>query len=257
MYMPTKPKLKLNQRWETLKTKAQIALAAFFTVALIFAIVMLPTIMITHRNLSLAPKDQLDAEAAIRSSFIQMVAGMVLIAGLYFTARGFRLTREGHITDRYSKAVEHLGNENPDVRIGGIYALERIMRDSVNDKETIVDVLATFVREHTKSGHRKPSIEKVTADVQAALNVIGRRPDIEKESTRLDFYHSGLNDADLSSADFRNAMFYYSQLDGASFSGSQLQGAGLSFCTARGAAFTNSNARGANFVNASDLLPKN
>ena len=54
---------------------------------------------------------------------MQLVGGAVLIAGLYFTARGFRLTREGHITDRYAKAVEQLGHEAADVRIGGIFAL--------------------------------------------------------------------------------------------------------------------------------------
>lgn len=229
----------------------QILLVVFLASSTLFVIMKFPQYLITHRHLSLSPKDQLDAEAAVRSSLIQLLGGVVVITGLYFTARGFRLTREGHITDRYAKAIEQLGNQNADVRLGGIYALERLMRDSVIDRETIIDVLATYVREHTKSGHRRPSTEKVTADVQAALNVLGRRLGTEKESKQLNFYHAGLNDADLSGGDFRNAMFYYSCLEGASFSGAQLDGAGLSFCKAARAAFTRSVARGANFVNAS------
>jgi uncharacterized protein YjbI with pentapeptide repeats len=196
----------------------------------------------------LTAKEQLDAEAGLRSSVIQVIGGAILIAGLYFTARGFRLTREGHITDRYSKAIEQLGNSNADVRIGGIYALERIARDSTADRETIIEVLTTFIREHTSAGHRTPSDAKVEADVQAAISVIARRPNVEIETRPLDFYHSGLNDANFRSGDFRNAMFYYSRLDSSHFAGAKLDGAGLSFCRAKGAAFTNSSARGADFV---------
>jgi len=39
------------------------------------------------------------------------------------TARTFELTERGHLTDRYSKAIEQLGNDNLDVRLGGIYSL--------------------------------------------------------------------------------------------------------------------------------------
>jgi uncharacterized protein YjbI with pentapeptide repeats len=128
--------------------------------------------------------------------------------------------------------------------------LERIARDSPVDRETIVEVLTTFVREHTSDGHRTPSDAKVEADVQAAISVIARRPNVEVETGRLDFYNSGLNDAHFRSGNFRGAMFYYSRLDGAHFAGAKLDRAGLSFCKARGAAFTKSSARGANFVNA-------
>ena len=34
------------------------------------------------------------------------------------------------MTDRYTKAIEQLGSDKLDVRIGGIYALERVARDS-------------------------------------------------------------------------------------------------------------------------------
>jgi hypothetical protein len=36
------------------------------------------------------------------------------------TARTFELTERGHLTDRYSKAIEQLGNDTLDVRLGGI-----------------------------------------------------------------------------------------------------------------------------------------
>ena len=55
------------------------------------------------------------------------------------------------ITERFSKAIELLGNkESLDVRIGAIYALERIARDSQPDHWTVMEVLTAFIREHAK-----------------------------------------------------------------------------------------------------------
>jgi hypothetical protein len=40
-------------------------------------------------------------------------------------------------------------SEALDVRIGGIYALERVARDSDKDHPTVIKVLTTFVRVHS------------------------------------------------------------------------------------------------------------
>lgn len=48
------------------------------------------------------------------------------------------ITARGHITDRYSKAVEQLGaDKSITVRLGGLYALKRIANESPNDLSTI------------------------------------------------------------------------------------------------------------------------
>ncbi len=227
----------------------RVLLGSVVLLLLLAIVFYLPEAVIAHRGLLLSPKDRLDAEASLRGAIVQLLGGFVLIAGLYFTAKGFQLTREGHLTARYSQAIEHLGHDKMDVRIGGIYELERLTRDSAADASTVIDVLVTFVREHTKSGHKTPSKEKVTADIQVALKIIGRRVSSNGHE-RLDFYFSGLNEADLSNGSFEHAVFYYSSLEGALFSGSRLDDAGLSFCQAERAAFTGCVARQANFVNA-------
>lgn len=135
------------------------------TLVLIFSVLLwlvtdLPRQLLALRGISLPADQLLTAEASIRSSLIQLLGGLVVVAGLYFTAKGFNLTREGHITDRYSKAIEHLGSQSADIRIGGIYALARIARDSSNDYAMVIEVLTAFVREHTSSGHREPSEKK-------------------------------------------------------------------------------------------------
>jgi hypothetical protein len=61
-------------------------------------------------------------------------AGLFAAGALVFTAQNFVLTRravelsrrtldlteQGQVTDRYTKAIEQLGSEKPDVLIGGI-----------------------------------------------------------------------------------------------------------------------------------------
>jgi hypothetical protein len=223
-----------------------VVLALVVSALALWAVLFLPRTIIDERHLTLQPKDRLDAEASVRSALIQLLGGGVLVAGLYFTARGFRLTREGHITNRFANAIEQLGHDNPDVRIGGVFSLERITRDSAGDRQTVVEVLATFVREHTRDGPRTPKSNTVNADVQAALTVLGRRTAVSEEARRLNLYHSGLNDADLMGADLRGAMLYYSRLVDASFPRARLDDAGLSFCYAERAAFSHASARGAN-----------
>jgi hypothetical protein len=64
-----------------------------------------------------------------------------LACGAHTGALNFSLARQGQVTDRYTKAIEQLGSDKLEVRIGGIYALERIAHDSPRDHPTIMEVL--------------------------------------------------------------------------------------------------------------------
>jgi len=120
------------------------------------------------------------ARDAARGRLLTLGAGVFAAGALVYTARNFSLSREGQVTDRYTKAIEQLGSDKLDVRIGGIYALERIARDSERDHQTVIEVLAAFVREH--SHEPWPQSERglglpdhaTRPDVQVAINVIGR-----------------------------------------------------------------------------------
>ncbi|MCG8919424.1 pentapeptide repeat-containing protein [Actinokineospora sp. PR83] len=50
------------------------------------------------------------------------------------------------ITDLYTKAVEQLGSEKAPVRLGGLYALERLAQDHAEQRQTIVNVLCAYLR---------------------------------------------------------------------------------------------------------------
>jgi uncharacterized protein YjbI with pentapeptide repeats len=50
------------------------------------------------------------------------------------------------ITEQYIKAVEQLGHENPSVRLGGLYALDRLGRNHVDQRQVVVDVWCAYLR---------------------------------------------------------------------------------------------------------------
>ena len=122
------------------------------------------------------------------------------------------------IDDRFTKAIEQLGNENRDMRIGGIYALERLMKDSPADQPTIVEILTKFVREHSPwSGELsktalKEKSKQPEADIQATLSVLGRRTPVADERP-----------LDLSFVDMRGARLENANLGRAGLSGTNLQ----------------------------------
>lgn len=60
------------------------------------------------------------------------VGGAIVVGtGLLYTARNYRLSRRGQVTDRFTIALERLGSSELYVRIGGVHALEHVMRDSI------------------------------------------------------------------------------------------------------------------------------
>jgi hypothetical protein len=108
-----------------------------------------------------------------------------------------KTAEQGHITDRFTKAIEQLGSEKLAVRLGAIYALERLSKDSKEDHWTIMEVLTAYVRDNApwppKQAVGNPFAElqasdgepKISAgheqkirpatDIQAILTVLGRR----------------------------------------------------------------------------------
>ena len=54
------------------------------------------------------------------------------------------------ITESFSKATEQLASEKIEARLGGIYTLERISRESPEDYWVVMETLTAFVREHAR-----------------------------------------------------------------------------------------------------------
>ena len=124
-----------------------------------------------------------------RSAVLQGLAGLLVVIGAVATWRQVHISREGQLTDRFSRAVDQLGSPNADVRIGALYALERIARNSPADREPIQYMLGAYIRTHSPwpvgvtGGPEHPTATvdeqlpwmRVRApDIQAAMGVLGR-----------------------------------------------------------------------------------
>jgi len=141
--------------------------------------------------------------------------------------RTYKLTEQGQVTDRYTRAIEQLGSDKRlEVRIGAIYALERITIDSPRDHPTIMEVLIAFIREHSHEQWPDPESEDAPVperttrpDLQAALNVVGRR-DPSRDIRQIDLSGANLSGAklgraNLAGADLRRTILAAADLKGA------------------------------------------
>jgi hypothetical protein len=177
-----------------------------------------------------------DNQIKIWTGIVQAIGASVLAIGAYFTWRNLRVANEAQITNRFTQAIGQLGAElkegepNLEVRLGGIYALERIARDSPPDDSTIMEILTAYVRKNApwSPSSTASSIEGPVppTDIQAILTVIGRRTP-PKNSPGLD----------LQGTDLRGA----SALKGAHLEKAFLRGAHLERADLRGAHLKNTN----------------
>ncbi|MFI1655506.1 pentapeptide repeat-containing protein [Streptomyces sp. NPDC020472] len=172
--------------------------------------------------------------------------GLAAVAAVLFTwvtvgqtKDEIRIAEHGQITNRFNVAVQNLGSKTLDVRLGGIYALQRIMQDSTRDQPTVVAVLSAYVREHAPDpkGARTGVDHRPSTDVQAAATVLTRRnPDPDADAVvdlqfsdlravRLD--HPHLGNANLAYSDLRFAVMPYADLSKAQVGHTSLNGADL------------------------------
>jgi hypothetical protein len=121
---------------------------------------------------------------------VQALGGIAVLIGIYFAwanlkttqigrAETLRLTNEGQITDRFTKAIDQLGSPKLELRLGEIYALERIARDSEKNHWPIMEVLTTFVRVHAP-------IAKTSDRVAQGRVAQVRAEQVRAEQARLD-----------------------------------------------------------------------
>jgi uncharacterized protein YjbI with pentapeptide repeats len=69
--------------------------------------------------------------------------------------------RQSRIVESFSKAIEQLGSDKLEVRLGGVFALERISQESPRDYWTVIENLTAFVRERTQ----RTEVERVARPV--------------------------------------------------------------------------------------------
>ena len=159
--------------------------------------------------------------------------------------------RQQHGHDRYQRSAEMLGDPNLLVRLGGIYTLRALMTESPKEFHVpVMELVCAFLRAPTDvdTVTGEPGIRQ---DIQAVLDVIVDRGDIEKEieksrGFRLDLRHANLQYANLTGGDFSRA-----HLRGATLSHAILDRVNLAWAMLDEADLSLVNCRDAKFVSAS------
>jgi hypothetical protein len=220
--------------------------------------------------------DLAKARNDFRGTMLTGVAGLAVILGalvgaltLRETGRQNRAVLElqwrGQVTDRFTKAVEHLGSEKLGIRVGAAYALEQVARDSVALHWPVIEILCDYLREQARYGpevapapaapapgpqapgaqapgslqdavlvpdqaSRVPlfGIGQIPADLQAIAIVIGRRRrSRDPGSVHLDLHHLNLQHVRWRGAQLQDAHLGQTLLNGAFLENTVLSGAFL------------------------------
>ncbi len=180
--------------------------------------------------------DRADLEAKIRKTVGQFMGGVAVLASLVIAFLQFQTTREAdqdtreavqnlQISRQSAQGFRDLGDKSLVIRLGGIYALERVAKDSPENHWPIMEALTAYVRETTRGA---PKDKPVAADIQAILTVIGRRDTAHPEQGAIDLNGARLSGADLSEAVLLRANLIGADLRDADLRDADLRGADLS-----------------------------
>jgi hypothetical protein len=213
----------------------------------------------------------------VRTALLATIGGVLAATGVIYTAKTYALNRQGQITERFTRAIDQLGHETIDIRLGGIYALERIADESAQDYGPVLEILASFVREHVPSfdvdrperDQAEPSTRPgPPTDVQSVLTVLGRRRldhdkghrvdlsgglDLRRASftdgyfARADFGRSNLSGARMFRVRLSNANFISAKLSRVLMTGGDASGATFLLATMDGAQLASATLMGTSF----------
>ena len=179
-----------------------------------------------------------------RQGVLFIVGGVIAIVTLLISLARHELDRDkqeldrdANRTTRYTEAVKQLGDDSLAVRLGGIYALERIAQDSARDRQTILDVLCSYLRDKSLFIADEPGTGVITMKIEtaaAAATVLGRINSLPHQN-RLNLRRTQLTGLDLTGADFTIADLTDARLNGADLTGAFLVGADLNRADLTGA----------------------
>lgn len=230
--------------------KTWIGLGILLSVILL---IWLPPWRVSHFEINNATVEA-DLENQYRATLAQILGGIAVGIGIYFAWGNLTTAREGQITERFTRAVDQLGSEKIGIRLGGIYSLERVSKESEKDYWSIMEILTAFVRENSpntgienRDVHGILKQKKVSLDIQAILSVIRRRNNPFNVG---EFNSLNLSSSYLGWADLRNINLAGANLQWTDFYGSGLQWANFERAILEEVIFEDANLKRTNFQGA-------
>jgi hypothetical protein len=137
-----------------------------------------------------------------RTTLLQGLAAVLVLTGatggVWATLRQVRASRDqlklseqGQVTDRYTRAVEQLGHEKAPVRLGALHSLERLAQNSPEYRQTVVDVFCAYLRmpyippaRNDPDTHAEQAMTPAEDGTPAAHPVLGKNPAQEELQVR-------------------------------------------------------------------------
>jgi len=195
----------------------------------------------------------------VRTTLLQVITGLVLILGAYFTwnqvqdnqkaltvnlknsGEQLRLAQQTQATQSFGKAIDQLGSKQVEIRMGGLYALKGIADSSDAQRRNIADIFSAYIRIHSPWPPPKGSIYGATypvanfprmrsraADVQIALTLLGTLSDqaasLEIVLRSVDLRAADLRGLHLEGVDLRESHLAAADLRDVHLEGSDLRG---------------------------------
>ena len=171
-----------------------------------------------------------------------VIGGLIAIGfGIWrgvVAGRQAKTSQRGLLNERYQRGAEMLGSPVLAVRLGGIYALHRLVEEEPERYHVqIMRLLCAFVRNPTKDDNARPSGGALGSgiidyllrqDVQAAVTAIGTRSDTDVELEKKENFHLLLSCANLSGAYLQRANLSHAILFDTDLSRAYLERANLS-----------------------------
>jgi uncharacterized protein (TIGR03437 family) len=112
------------------------------------------------------------------------------------------------------------------VRLGGVFSLERLARESKRDYVAVMELLCAYARENSRNGNHREAIK-------AVVLVIGRRRIERRQSSghrALNLDDIDLQQMDLSGGNYAQVSFVRAQFSGSKLAGSRFDHVDLSDC---------------------------
>ncbi len=206
-------------------------------------------------------EEDADGYRAIAIRYFGIVAGAGAVIGYIFaTGRNIisdnqnKINTRAQTTESMVQAITQIGavndgKPNVEVRLGGLYSLQRIMKDSIKDEETIAKIFYAYVRENIARDRIKQAkkIEKLKKskgaeqehlqlpeDIQAVLIIISQLNEEWREQgiewyfdLQLNFSYTNFSCYFLQSLDVRNTRLDYANFSYTNLEFAQLSGASL------------------------------
>jgi len=219
----------------------------------VFILWIVPDLQIKLSKADIKGKERIELKNKLRLTLAQILGGAIILGGLFFTWKSLEVSKEGQITERFTRAIEQLGNDKLQIRLGGIYALERIAKESKRDTWPIMEILTAYIRdqapwreEDKKEDHivhelpwnlmlKKIPKKNPPIDIQAILHVIGGQKRTYEENRRFLLTKIDLRGANLGKANLKYADFSFAHLEKAILALTNLEGASLNHAHLEGA----------------------